>query len=435
MGKIIESEYDTLPNLKGLCDVDYDWRNTVDFSNQFDRFSDERSPGMKRFFHLQVAVASIQFDTNGTDHGFTGIFRGADSGVLAFSPLAPLLRKNALVNNFIGTFPISFGVKLFRDSMHSANILTGESNRTMAKYAANRNFWDLPDFNIFSRPGINLPGIGDNGPVFGQTERFSGVLSTADAASYDALGSEELNPKAPIIVHFEPNPIFKEQFGRVSELNFRQWLRDNEATFEEGTLLYTVYTTVNKETLEPSLCVDDTGAPLADQDIETFCPDQERIKLGDVKLTSRFYASQWADDKLFFQHTRACPKDQVICENVPQGVLNQPYPSYAETGDSSAICLSDDDKDGELSGVSPICPEGSVQVGSYCFPGNHRKVEATQIKQCPFMRNIDDYILGITAVEPTDIDCSTLGQAQSGALGVTVGAISSVIRLWERIFG
>mmetsp|Transcript_27427 Transcript_27427/g.41745 ORF Transcript_27427/g.41745 Transcript_27427/m.41745 type:complete len:198 (-) Transcript_27427:120-713(-) len=130
MGKIVDSEYEILPELKGICDVDFDWRNTIDFSNQFDRFSDERSPGMKRFFHLQVAVASVRFEaTNNNEYGFTGIFRGAESGVLAFSPLAPLLTNTALVKNFIGTFPISFGLKLFRDSMHSANILAGESNR------------------------------------------------------------------------------------------------------------------------------------------------------------------------------------------------------------------------------------------------------------------------------------------------------------------
>lgn len=436
MGKIMESEYETIPDLKGLCDVDFDWRNTVDFSNQFDRFSDERSPGMKRFFHLQVAVASIEFDTkNGTNHNFTGVFRGAESGVLAFSPLAPLLTSGVLVNNFIGTFPISFGIKLFRDFIHSANILTGESNRTLAAYAASRNFWDLPDFNIFSRPGINLPGIGDNGPVFGATEKFSGVLSTADAASYDVKGREELDPKAPIMVHFEPNPLFKVLFGRVDELNFRQWLKDNEDSFQEGTVLYTAYTTVNKETKEASLCVDENGAPLADQDTERICPDQELLKLGDVKLTSRFYASQWADDKLFFQHTRACPKDQAVCADFPQDALTQPYPSFADEGDDSVVCLSDDAKDGEVSGIAPDCPDGSFQLSGYCFPGNHRKVEATQISQCPFMNNIDDYILGTTPVEPNDLDCSALGQAQTDALGLAVSGISSVIRWWENLFG
>ena len=114
MAKIINSEYETLPELKGICDVDPDWRTTIDFNNQFDRFSDERSPGMKRFFHLQNSVASVKFESNdNADHGFTGIFRGAASGVFAFSPLAPLLKNAALVNNFIGTFPVSFGLKPF----------------------------------------------------------------------------------------------------------------------------------------------------------------------------------------------------------------------------------------------------------------------------------------------------------------------------------
>ena len=429
MDKIVGTEYARLPPIKGACDVDYPWETTVDFNNQFDRFSDERSPGMDRFFHLNGAVASVRLDPAGTNHEFTGIFRGADHGVLRFSPLAPLLTESFLVNQFIGSFFFSFGLKFFRDSMHSANILTGNTNKTLTEYTNSRSFWELPDFNIFSRPVDNVPGIGSNGPLFGSLEKFAGVLSVADSAAYNVSGGQEDDPKTPFIVHFDPNPVFVEQFGRVGELDFRKWLKDNADTFRDGTLLYNLYTTVSKASGEATLCVDANGIPQADEDMETVCPDQERIKLGAVVLKSRFYASQWGDDGLFFQHTRFCPKDQSICSNFPAESLTQPYPSFADSGGDAMICLSDDDRDGEVSGIPPECPEGSSRVGDYCYPGGHRKVEETQAAQCPFIAAVDNRILGIKDEDSGVLDCTPGGRLRAGIFSSLLGGTSFLIRL------
>ena len=201
--KILDSQYKHVPHLLGPCDVGYDWRNKVDFNSQFDRFSDERSPNMKRFFHLQgmTALVKLEVPENTT---FTGIFSGAEHGILRWSPLAPLLKELFLVNHFIGTFFFSFGLKFFRDGIHSANLLSGDTNRGWMAYTSSRSFYDKPDFNIFSRPLDNMPGIADNGPLFGEFEPISGVISTSDAAAYSTSGEEVIDAKAPVIVHFSP---------------------------------------------------------------------------------------------------------------------------------------------------------------------------------------------------------------------------------------
>ena len=146
MGKVRGTEYgdDNLPPWKGVCDFVKGIPST-DLNNVFDRFSDERPDAFDRVVHFSGIIASVKFIKTG-DHNFTGIFQGADHGVLRFSPVAPLLADAYLVNHFIGTFPFSFAVKIFRHGRHSGNINTGESVKASRKFAAERQFYDLPDF-------------------------------------------------------------------------------------------------------------------------------------------------------------------------------------------------------------------------------------------------------------------------------------------------
>ena len=116
--------------------------------NQFDRFSDERPAAFERFFHFNGIIAAVKFESVGDDHGFTGIFEGADYGVIRWSPLAPLLKEKYLVNHFLGTFLFSFGVKFFRDGIHSGNINTGDTAKGFRGYTSSRQFYEEPDFNI-----------------------------------------------------------------------------------------------------------------------------------------------------------------------------------------------------------------------------------------------------------------------------------------------
>ena len=91
-------------------------------------------------------VANVKFESVG-DHGFTGIFQGAEHGVIRFSQLVPFLRELYLVNHFLGTFLFSFGLKFFRDGIHSGNINTGDTAKGF-RNRGERQFYDLPNFNI-----------------------------------------------------------------------------------------------------------------------------------------------------------------------------------------------------------------------------------------------------------------------------------------------
>ena len=177
--------------------------------------------------------------------------------------------------------------------------------------------------------------------------------------------------------------------------------------------MYSAWTTVYRQSGEASLCVDPNGIPqLEKEDVARDCPEMELLKLGDVVLKSRFYAAGWADDRLFFQHTRTCPKEQKKCkiiEITPE--LTTPEPIFS--ANPREFCLSDElgkeeTTEGEIE-VTVSCPSGSKPVGENCFPGVKDKVKETQREQCPFMAKVNKAIL--TNVEqPRSTSCSRASQ-------------------------
>jgi len=426
--KIMDSQYKHIPKIKGICDVTYDWRNDLDFNSQFDRFSDERSPGMERFFHFNGMTAMVELVVP-DDTTFTGIFAGASHGVLRFSPLAPLLKQRFLTHHFIGTFFYAFALKFFRDGMHSANILTGETAREINKYAESRSFYDKPDFNIFSRTVDNASGIGSNGATFGVNEALGGAISVADVASYTQDGQEVESVKAPIIVQFAPNAEVAERFGQVHEIDFRKWVPKHPSVFKAGLVLYKMYTTVDATSDDATLCLDDDQLPVVDSDelVSAFCPDQKRVWIGDVVLKDEFRVSEWGDEGLFFQHTRFCPKDQQLCQSSVAG-LQQPLPWLAQ--DNDQLCISGDDRSGALTGILPDCPNDGTPLADYCYPGMSRQVEDTQILQCPFIQQVNPTTLGTDGQEPTVTDCDLFSRASSGLFGWILSVISGIIRFF-----
>ncbi|CAB9501892.1 expressed unknown protein [Seminavis robusta] len=402
MGKVRGTEYDysNLPEFKKLCDS-VALLDGVDFNNIFDRFSDERPAAFGRFFHFHGVVANVKFESAG-NHGFTGIFQGAEHGVLRFSPLVPFLKELYLINHFMGTYLFSFGVKFFRDGLHSGNMNTGDTSVGFRNRAPGRQFYDPPNFNIFSRPVDNMSGLGEAfSPLFGEFEKFAGVLSPVDAAAYDQFGNEANPIVAPIYTHFRPNPEYLERFGDGS-IDFRKWVTKEDAV-RPGEVIYSLHTTVMKDTREASLCANDEGQPLGyEEDVSIYCPEQEVILIGNVVAKSRFYASQWPDDWLFFQHHRMCPKDQSVCTADNDPTTNLPYdpdtlglgnPDTTYPYQNAEFCLSSDDTSGEVSNIPPTCPFGANFIKSDCYEGQQERVEAVQNQTCPAMEVLADFIL------------------------------------------
>ena len=437
--KIQSTEYEkgSYPKFFSICESN-ERAKGAKFNNIFDRFSDERPSNFRRFFHENSIIAKVKYVASENNPGFTGLFKGAEHGVLRFSPLAPLMRESYLVNYFLGTYLFSFALKMFRNGMHSGNFIVGESRKTLSQYSDSRQFYDKPNFNIFSRALDNMSSISTaQDSLFGEFERITGIIGLSDIASYDVDGIEETSPKSPIYVQFKPNSVLNEKFGLGPAFDFREWTTTEDA-IPTGTVLYTAWTTLNKETGESSLCVDKNGNPQADDDVSIDCPEQEVVKIGEVISTSRFYVSKWADEYLFFQHTRACPKDQSKCnakdireDEDRSSLFGLPATIYA--GEQEDACVSSMDREVDLSGIAPSCPDGTKFIDDNCHPGTLRKVEEIQVSQCPILNKLDEDILFIGDEEATESgSCSFFSSLQTTILDYALFIISSGIRafLW-----
>ena len=74
--------------------------------------------------HTVGVVASVKYVPVPNNEGYTGVFEGADHGVIRFStgPQPDYTRKNA--SQAFENFGPGFALKLLRDGVVSANILT-----------------------------------------------------------------------------------------------------------------------------------------------------------------------------------------------------------------------------------------------------------------------------------------------------------------------
>jgi len=116
MGKIVATEYDELPAGRKLCDPVDRFNEAIDdgidMSHFFDRFSDSRPLDMARVNHFEGILAAVKFEADEASP-FTGIFKGAEHGVVRWSTTGtPPLGDNLLSEYLLGTFAGSMAIKL-----------------------------------------------------------------------------------------------------------------------------------------------------------------------------------------------------------------------------------------------------------------------------------------------------------------------------------
>lgn len=468
LSRVMSSQYPNgqLPQ-KTLCDpveLLTQAEEELDMSNFFDRFSDERPRRMMRLNHYEGIIASVRFE-GASNSPFTGVFKGADHGIMRWSATGiPPVGDRLLTEFLVGTLAGSMGLKLFRDGAPSANILANDAFKDIDAFVQKRGwrFWADTDYNIFRRPldtmpGLDLPqflnipfiidvvlGINDRVKVtFGQTEKYTGVLGNLDAALYDVDGTEEETPVTPIGLAFRPNPDLTssvERFGKV-EKDFRTWAV-SEDYVPAGTLLYSAWTTLDGDG-NPSICFDDTGVPQTDAEgVAENCPDQRRVHVGDLYTKSRFFTSKWGDEGLFFRHDRVCPKDHVVCTLdtagwKPSDVLD-PFPSLSRATDK--LCIGDNRVDGTFTDTPPDCPPGSTSTSvTTCLPTTTggQKTVTEQLKQCPiFAAGAHPELLGEAAGrDNVAVGCGTVVRfGLVYALEPSISGLVNVLRFFRRMF-
>lgn len=203
---------------------------------------------------------------------YTGIFQGADCGLLRLS----------LTYNPNGSKAVAPGIafKILRDGTHSANISALVSLEGQDR-----------DFNFFKNPLSNVVPISSKfgqklvHNLFGKVTSYPEELEVSDMAMIDAKGEKAKEVKTPRQLFFVPaGPSFSSEDHDV---------REDFLSIPEGTTVYKLYALSAKYKN-----FDYSNYKL--DDVAKFIQDSEHV--ADIVTTSEFVASEFGDEGIFFRH-------------------------------------------------------------------------------------------------------------------------------------
>lgn len=271
--RITESIHQQLPPNREFGALQLMAMTKQHLSHKGNHVSDFAPDGWKKYIHGRGVVAKVKI-VPAQAHAYTGLFQGADCGLLRLS----------LTYRVTKSRPVAPGLalKVLRDGAPSANVSALVSLDGQGR-----------DFNFFKYPMSNIVPIGkDFGQkavsfVFGRYSRFPEELLVDDFAAVDARGAKIAGAAAPRQLFFVPNP----------SLNFASNVehdpREDILRIPAGTLLYKVYAVPEKRRSFDY-------AQYGPGEVSAFL--KESLPIADIVTTSEFLASSFGDDGLFFRH-------------------------------------------------------------------------------------------------------------------------------------
>ncbi|QCF27138.1 peroxidase family protein [Hydrocarboniclastica marina] len=242
--------------------------------DKVNRESDVAPAGYDKPIHANGVTAKVAFQAVG-GHPYTGLFTGADHGILRLSVTGDPNDRG---------FAPGLALKLFNDGKRSQNI---SALYTLSGQDSNHNFFANEMSNYVS------PEAND---TLGSTVLFSLVttkptlLMANDISEVNQDGTSVADAVAPTQIYFVPNEELRAVFDE-SPHDFR----DDLLTLGEGTKLYDVYAT--SENIRSSI-FPSRNRRLAEE------RRNSAVKVGELTTTSEMVASQFGDSGMFFKHER-----------------------------------------------------------------------------------------------------------------------------------
>jgi hypothetical protein len=253
---ILATEFDALPP--------YDWRvlrlAKSYLEQSFDHVSDELPADHQRVLHLRGSVARAEWRAL-PDCPYTGLFRGASSALVRMSLGAP--------PHWPFPFVPGLAVKLLVDGEPSANLHLLHSVEGQGQ---NRDLFALPLTNRIPHAKGWIAWVGEQ--FFRQVKDDPYDLPVDHLALMRQDGQLEDPPSHPHQLVFVPGDHVPRRKDPLAQHDFRRDL----AAIEPDTLLYEVHA--------------------CDQ------PGDEPRHIANLFIRSRFVASWWGDERLYFQHNR-----------------------------------------------------------------------------------------------------------------------------------
>ena len=256
--RIVPTEYEVYPSfdLRGGFQALLGAGASFSLGKSFSTASDEMPAGRIKFLHPFGSVATVEYRADpGT--GYTGMFAaGSACGLARLSLAGP--------PTLLGFTP-GMAAKLFVDGKPSVNLHVMPSLNGQGQ---NQDFFAFPFTNVLPDP---------RGVLFQALKLWFGLfvdnplrLGLDHFAGQSPDGSRVSAPRTPYEVQFVAPE------GVSTPSDSRRDLRDELGEIPAGTVLFEVFARA-----EP-------GAPLQ--------------RIGALVTTSRFVASEYGDETLFFQH-------------------------------------------------------------------------------------------------------------------------------------
>jgi len=306
----------------------------------FDRYSDEYMTEHAKIIHTHGSVASVRLVPLPSAAHMSGLFRGAPHGVIRLSLVKDPKEPCYGVPFTSGCFTPGIALKMLRNGTYSSNLI-----------AMNLLGDDNDDYNFFSKPlktWVPLPtGLGASvvNTIFSYAAEAPHHLGNWQFAREGSDDEKVDIAKVPSNVYFVPDRGLTHRFESSAHE-----FRDDLAELPVNTTLYDMVVTPSDK---PCLC---DNEPCADV---TQCDGH--VVIAKVVTTSRFIASSYGDNRLFFNHARFNRKARKACSTVPVGdscTASKSFPSsevYRISGDLCAVCVTTVD-----------CPSGTEPLPTGC---------------------------------------------------------------------
>jgi len=241
------------PNIIGL------FQESVKTS--FDDNMDVMVPNRVKYIHSVGLVAKVKF-VPVFGHQYTGVFQGADYGLLRLSTAQPISSSNITPG---------FGLKFLRDGVQSANVVAMPSLDGQNDF----NIWKFNYTNHVKMSGNFALNVAAK--KFYQASNCPGMLGISRWAQHDQRGNKVGSFKFPYQLDFVPR--VTEQFPSNS-YDFNKFV-DLMHKIPIGATLFDVY---------------------AHETAANWATGKAATKIGSLVATSNFVTSAFGDKTLFIQH-------------------------------------------------------------------------------------------------------------------------------------
>ena len=241
---------------------EFDGHFAQDMNISYDYISDSMFPGRIKRTHPRGVSTKVQFIA-APDSPYTGVFRGADFGIMRIS-------ETTMTTPEIAKTAPGYGLKLFRDGIPSANMLTMYSFDGQPSYNYFKNRW-----TTILREMSNECSRETLGKKIAEVTDYIGATSVQDMAMYDQYGNLEEKPYWPHQVDAEPYDVY----GWTDK--YQNDFQDQLSTIPAHTVLFKLY----------------------GYDVAPEFGGEERL-MGWIISRSETTTSLWGDQQLYFKHQR-----------------------------------------------------------------------------------------------------------------------------------